>query len=543
MPTRTHAPRPIQCSVKTADGAIQRLPESRPFAPAPDRPRTLPGDVLQKMEGAFGHDFSRVRIHEGERASSIGARAFAQGENLHFAPGAFRPHTAEGQKVLGHELAHVVQQRQRLVRPTARIGRHPLNADAGLEAHAGRAGELAARGVSVSARGPAGDVGPASESGGVVQGWFDDPWQVAAGVAGGLGLAYAAARYFMPRREPALRIPIKTDRQYSDFKNTVQGSVGNRNPKVRWNDRDRTMDSDYDGQQLFEQVPDLGYHMAGFASRRPLDGSLGSLEGTFGSAGLRARRTQEQQSLLARTAAATKAFNYAGADAARTKSRIRRERDVLANATTPTEGLTRVLASNPGMVFGEDHGSHENKAYLATHMPTLAASGVNTVYLEHLRPDHQQHVDQYLASPRATMHPELDRFLTTFDTKHNARGPGSVRGILAAARQSGVRVRAADTLAADDPGNAGQDGLAVRLATMNQFAMEQVQSDRGRRGGKYVMLVGGAHNNTQPGNAYAQSLGINGSVPGLSQMLNIPAVKVDPATGQPRLDKENRGHR
>jgi hypothetical protein len=88
------------------------------------------------MEARLGHDFASVRIHDrDESAPRIGALAYTRGEHLHFAPGAYRPESAGGRAVLGHELAHVVQQRQGRVHPTRR-GPIPLNDSAGLEREA-----------------------------------------------------------------------------------------------------------------------------------------------------------------------------------------------------------------------------------------------------------------------------------------------------------------------------------------------------------------------------------------------------------------------
>lgn len=60
------------------------------------------------------YDFSRVRIHTdsraGESARAIHARAYTVGDHIVFSPGAFAPHTPAGQRLLTHELAHVVQQ-------------------------------------------------------------------------------------------------------------------------------------------------------------------------------------------------------------------------------------------------------------------------------------------------------------------------------------------------------------------------------------------------------------------------------------------------
>jgi hypothetical protein len=71
----------------------------------------LPNPVRLKMESFFNTSFTDVRVHVGPQASSIGALAFTHGSNLYFAPGQYNTTTTQGQKLLGHELAHVLQQR------------------------------------------------------------------------------------------------------------------------------------------------------------------------------------------------------------------------------------------------------------------------------------------------------------------------------------------------------------------------------------------------------------------------------------------------
>ena len=95
----------------------------------------LPRDVQAKMEAALGANFSDVRVHVGPEASAIGAIAFTWGSDLHFAPGQYNPHTPHGQFLLGHELAHVVQQRAgRVANPfgsgVAVVQDHTLEAEA-----------------------------------------------------------------------------------------------------------------------------------------------------------------------------------------------------------------------------------------------------------------------------------------------------------------------------------------------------------------------------------------------------------------------------
>ncbi len=74
----------------------------------------LPTTLRQPMERQLGHDLSRVRVHHDEAAaqlaSAVRARAFAYGDRVVFGRGEWAPETATGRHLLGHELAHVVQQ-------------------------------------------------------------------------------------------------------------------------------------------------------------------------------------------------------------------------------------------------------------------------------------------------------------------------------------------------------------------------------------------------------------------------------------------------
>lgn len=105
----------------------------------------LTPNVRQSMEASFGADFSSVRVHQGDGAAeSLGARAFARGESVHVASGEPGFDTAAGKELLGHELAHVVQQRSGKV--IAEQGKGGVVGDPNLEAEADRAGAAVARG-------------------------------------------------------------------------------------------------------------------------------------------------------------------------------------------------------------------------------------------------------------------------------------------------------------------------------------------------------------------------------------------------------------
>lgn len=87
--------------------------------PLVDKVLQSPGErldpaTLRFMEPRFGYDFGAVRVHAdataAESARAVHAHAYTQGEHIVFARGRYEPTTAEGRRLVGHELAHVVQQ-------------------------------------------------------------------------------------------------------------------------------------------------------------------------------------------------------------------------------------------------------------------------------------------------------------------------------------------------------------------------------------------------------------------------------------------------
>lgn len=92
--------------------------------------RPLPAGLRARFETALAADLSRVRVHTdvaaSTAASALGARAFTLGHDMVFRAGEYRPGTATGDWLLGHELAHVAQ-----LRPgSASDGRERVESDA-----------------------------------------------------------------------------------------------------------------------------------------------------------------------------------------------------------------------------------------------------------------------------------------------------------------------------------------------------------------------------------------------------------------------------
>jgi hypothetical protein len=140
MRTFTEAPRAAQRS--TGDRAARHLPQTERDDPEtgaslPGQPRSMheaevdevppivhevlrtPGQPLNPetrefMEARFGHDFRRVRVHSddeaAESAQAIGAAAFTIADHIVFSGQRYSPQSAEGRRILAHELTHAIQQ-------------------------------------------------------------------------------------------------------------------------------------------------------------------------------------------------------------------------------------------------------------------------------------------------------------------------------------------------------------------------------------------------------------------------------------------------
>lgn len=66
------------------------------------------------MEPRFGHDFSQVRVHTDAQANksarAVAAQAYTVGAHVVFGKGHYQPATSTGQRLIAHELTHVLQQ-------------------------------------------------------------------------------------------------------------------------------------------------------------------------------------------------------------------------------------------------------------------------------------------------------------------------------------------------------------------------------------------------------------------------------------------------
>jgi uncharacterized protein DUF4157 len=108
---------------EAADGTLRKqrnvariltpAPPARYAAPS-STGAMLPEAVRGELEEAFGADLSEMRVHHDGGAHAAArleeARAFTAGRDVYFGQGAFDPASAEGKRLLAHEVAHVLQQ-------------------------------------------------------------------------------------------------------------------------------------------------------------------------------------------------------------------------------------------------------------------------------------------------------------------------------------------------------------------------------------------------------------------------------------------------
>ncbi|MFJ5681337.1 DUF4157 domain-containing protein [Streptomyces sp. NPDC093099] len=96
---------------KRKSRAKSRTPEPKNIVSGAGQPLDL--SVRRELEERLGHDFSRVRLHTDRDAGALtellGADAVAVGQDIFFREGTYRPGTADGQRLLAHELLHTVQ--------------------------------------------------------------------------------------------------------------------------------------------------------------------------------------------------------------------------------------------------------------------------------------------------------------------------------------------------------------------------------------------------------------------------------------------------
>jgi hypothetical protein len=131
-PSRSHSSWRQRATSHAADGA-----EGIPAAVTGvlgSSGRPLDPSARHLFEARFGHDFGDVRIHADAAAAAsaraLRAHAYTSGRDIVFAAGRYDASSASGQRLLAHELTHVVQQRSGLAAVGFRVADAPAEREA-----------------------------------------------------------------------------------------------------------------------------------------------------------------------------------------------------------------------------------------------------------------------------------------------------------------------------------------------------------------------------------------------------------------------------
>jgi hypothetical protein len=105
----------------------------------------MPDSLKAGIESLSGMDMASVRVHaNSEKPAQLNALAYAQGNDIHLAPGQ--------EQHLPHEAWHVVQQRQGRVQATTQLQGVGINDDQALESEADAMGAQALRSAPAAQR-------------------------------------------------------------------------------------------------------------------------------------------------------------------------------------------------------------------------------------------------------------------------------------------------------------------------------------------------------------------------------------------------------
>ncbi|WP_316632396.1 membrane-targeted effector domain-containing toxin [uncultured Flavobacterium sp.] len=298
----------------------------------------------------------------------------------------------------------------------------------------------------------------------------------------------------------------------------------------------------YNFIQLLELFTHVGAHLFNMVPRELQKAQGESIMECFGTPHFMEIYQNKKQTLLADSRKIVTDMNYENFDSEFGKKQIPKKFNKKKNA----EKIDLLLGKDKfeGFTLGENHDNPKSKEFLMNHMENLKKNKVTTIYLEHIRSEYQSIIDEWYASAALTPMPaKLNTFLDSNDVSNGVKGElHNLKNLVQKAYNNQIRIVGIDSLHAQyDPDETGGDEL--RSMTMNAFAQQTIEGDKEKRmGGKYVALVGGKHSNTH----IARSVGKGGyskGLPGLSQQLIIPAVKIDPQSKKLVLDKEVKKNR
>ncbi|MBM0209297.1 MULTISPECIES: type III secretion system effector HopB1 [Pseudomonas syringae group] len=178
--------------------------------------------------------------------------------------------------------------------------------------------------------------------------------------------------------------------------------------------------------------------------------------------------------------------------------------------------MRELLRDAPGLVIGEGHNSTSSKRELINNMKSLKASGVTTLFMEHLCAEsHDKALNNYLSAPKGSPMPaRLKNYLDLQSQGHQApeelHTKYNFTTLVEAAKHAGLRVVSLDTTSTY---MAPEKAEIKRAQAMNYYAAEKIRLSKPE--GKWVAFVGATHATSCDG------------VPGLAELHGVRSLVID----------------
>ena len=136
---------PVQGNINQEDvgnqATLKMMEAAKRFDAGHGTELNMPEELKARMENHFGMSLSGIKLRESSQVRDMGTTAVARGDTVSFAPGVYNPGTRIGREIIGHEIAHVVQQASG--KAEANLPGVAISLDQGLEHAADHEGSMA----------------------------------------------------------------------------------------------------------------------------------------------------------------------------------------------------------------------------------------------------------------------------------------------------------------------------------------------------------------------------------------------------------------
>jgi hypothetical protein len=312
------------------------------------------------------------------------------------------------------------------------------------------------------------------------------------------------------------KLPKLTSTDYDTHYANLKRDHGAGDPKVTFNDAKKTIEIEHFGEDLLIFNRPLAN-----ALRSAFPVGQGSTPQMIDAGFLTPEGVRRKTKILEQSRDALRDLPYQDTPAGT---------PAIDGTKSALDNLKDIAAGNPkGACFGGAHGDDKRNQVMMDLLADPGHGGMNLFFIEEIGVGDQALVDQFLSSPAGTPLPP--------DLKTRVKPITGIEEILVRMRDHnlanpGDKLKAFGINSAEAKSRDGLLGLENRVVMMNAIAKDAMdRAIRANPGQKYLAFVGAAHSNTHPG-----------GIPGIAQIMGLPAVKVDDK-GKLQMDEEDKSLR